>query len=485
VSEGDPGHAVGRRLRRSTSALVVLVLLAAAASYRFDLGTRWFGVDLPSPVTEPAQVLPPAGLTLPVAHRAAPVARTTPEGAVDGAAVRRAVASLVSSPKLGRHVVVEVAELSDGAVVYRHGTGQVIPASTMKLLTTTAAMQALGPDHRFVTSVVATPTSKRIVLVGGGDPLLVRSPSDAEGYPSRADLDTLAQSTARALKAIGRHRVQLGYDTTRFTGSPVNPRWEPSYIPDDVVSPISPLWVDEGRLRPGLAYRSRTPASTAAQLFAHSLQQRHVTVVGAPTPVKAPTGKAGGRAIAKVRGAPLAEVVQHILEVSDNEGAEVLARQVAIAEGRPASSKGAAKSVRSVLRRIGISTAGDRIYDGSGLSRDDRLAPATLLSVIRTAAGRRHPGLRPVVATLPVAGFSGSLASRFDTGSTFGLGTVRAKTGTLTGVHGLAGTVTSKDGAVMAFVAIADKVKPVNTLTARTRVDELAAALGACACARR
>jgi D-alanyl-D-alanine carboxypeptidase/D-alanyl-D-alanine-endopeptidase (penicillin-binding protein 4) len=51
-------------------------------------------------------------------------------------------------------------------------------------------------------------------------------------------------------------------------------------------------------------------------------------------------------------------------------------------------------------------------------------------------------------------------------------------------VHGLAGTVTSRDGAVMAFVAVADRVKRANTLDARQDIDELAAALAGCACAR-
>ena len=51
-------------------------------------------------------------------------------------------------------------------------------------------------------------------------------------------------------------------------------------------------------------------------------------------------------------------------------------------------------------------------------------------------------------------------------------------------MHGLAGTATSADGAVMGFVAIADRVKPVNTLDARVRIDRLAGALGGCRCAR-
>jgi D-alanyl-D-alanine carboxypeptidase/D-alanyl-D-alanine-endopeptidase (penicillin-binding protein 4) len=187
--------------------------------------------------------------------------------------------------------------------------------------------------------------------------------------------------------------------------------------------------------------------------------------------------------LARVQGAPLAQVVQHVVEVSDNEGAEVLSRQVAVAEHQPASFAGGARAVRAVLGRLGVSTRGDLVHDGSGLSRSDRLRPATLLEVLRTALSRRHPGLRSSVVNLPVAGFTGSLASRFDTGDPAGRGRVRAKTGTLTGVHGLAGTVTSVDGAVMSFVAIADRVKPVNTLDARQRIDELAAALAGCSCA--
>jgi D-alanyl-D-alanine carboxypeptidase/D-alanyl-D-alanine-endopeptidase (penicillin-binding protein 4) len=136
-----------------------------------------------------------------------------------------------------------------------------------------------------------------------------------------------------------------------------------------------------------------------------------------------------------------------------------------------------------VLGDLGIDLAGDRTYDGSGLSRHDLLTPQTLLSVIRVASSPEEPGLRSVVADLPVAGFTGSLAYRFQHGDKAGLGTVRAKTGTLTGVHGLTGTVTSVDGAVMSFVAVADRVRLPNTLAARSLLDQVAAALAGCTCA--
>jgi len=80
--------------------------------------------------------------------------------------------------------------------------------------------------------------------------------------------------------------------------------------------------------------------------------------------------------------------------------------------------------------------------------------------------------------------FSGSLSDRFDVRSAPGLGRVRAKTGTLTGVSGLAGVVRSADGEAMLFVALADRVKEANTLEARAKLDQIAAALAACRCAR-
>ena len=485
MPESDRAHVSARsvdgRLRRTSTGLVVAVLLAGLASFQFDLGPRWLGWDYPSPVTEPAEVLPPPGLTLPEASLAAAVAPEETETPVDGAAIRRALAKLVRAKKLGRHLAVDVAQPSDGAVVYRHGARVVTPASTLKMLTGLAALEALGPEHRFTTRVVARPSSHRVVLVGGGDPLLGRDASDTDGaYPVRADLDTLARATVKALRGAGRARVRLAYDTSLFTGPSVNPRWEASYVPDNVVSPISALWVDGGRDQRGQGYRSPDPAAAAAQVFARALRKHGVTVAGSPTPdVAAPDAEE----IASVDSAPLSQVVQHVLEVSDNEGAEVLARQVAVAESQPASFMGAARAMRDVLTGLGIDLTGDRIYDGSGLSRHNRLKPQTLLSVISTATSDEHPALRSVVVDLPVAGFTGSLAFHFQNGDEAGLGTVRAKTGTLSGVHGLAGVVTSEDGAVMSFVAIADRVKHPDTLAARALLDEVAAALAGCTCA--
>ncbi len=71
---------------------------------------------------------------------------------------------------------------------------------------------------------------------------------------------------------------------------------------------------------------------------------------------------------------------------------------------------------------------------------------------------------------------------RFDKGPADARGRVRAKTGTLTGVHGLAGVVDDVSDGRMAFVVVADQVKPRKELAAQTLVDRIAGALGACSC---
>jgi D-alanyl-D-alanine carboxypeptidase/D-alanyl-D-alanine-endopeptidase (penicillin-binding protein 4) len=365
----------------------------------------------------------------------------------------------------------------DGRPVHAQGPRLVTPASTLKLLTCLAALKVLGPEHRFTTSVVRRPG--RVVLVGGGDPLLTtRADSD---YPQEADLTTLAKQTALALDKKHRTTVRLGYDDSLFAGPSVDPSWEPDYVSTDVVSPITALWVDEGRERPQLTSRAADPSLAAAGDFAALLRRQGVTVVGAPQHTTVP---GSAPEVASVHSAALVEIVQHILEVSDNEGAEVLSRQVGLAEGRPGSFAGGSSAVQAVLHRLGVPLPGAVIHDGSGLSRSDRVPPRALLQVLALALSKDHPTLSGLVEGLPVAGFSGSLGYRFADRSAAGLGRVRAKTGTLTGVDALVGEAVGTDGSVMTFVAVADKVKPQDTLFVRDRLDQITSALAGCACGR-
>jgi D-alanyl-D-alanine carboxypeptidase/D-alanyl-D-alanine-endopeptidase (penicillin-binding protein 4) len=475
----DPAPRRGR-LRTILSwlpdAVVVLLVAAAAANLAFNLDERWFGLDHASAHDQPAQVPPPEGLDLAAGSVAPPVAGSSAGDGLSDAAVRRAVAAYVGDASLGGHVAVAVSELGSGRVVYRRGRGAVTPASTTKLLTATAALEKIGSTTRFRTTV--RQAGRRIVLVGGGDPFLASSRATAKGlYPARATLDDLADRTAAALAKQGVTRVRLAYDDSLFTGPRVSPDWPASYLPDDVVPPITALWADEGE-GSGRRYVA-DPSRAAADLFAAALDTRGVTVRG---PVTSTTSATTDPEIAAVESAPLGEIVERTLAVSDNNAAEVLGHQIGLAVGGDASFAGGTAAVMQVLRELGVDTTGSTLYDGSGLSRRDRLTPETLLGVLEVAASAEHPELREVITGLPVAGFTGSLQWRFDDAPAAARGRVRAKTGTLTGVHGLAGVATDLDGNRMAFVAIADKVAVPQTLAARHQLDLIAGALGACHC---
>ncbi|HZG97790.1 MAG TPA: D-alanyl-D-alanine carboxypeptidase/D-alanyl-D-alanine-endopeptidase [Nocardioidaceae bacterium] len=402
-------------------------------------------------------------------------------------AVGARVAPLLRDASVRGHVGVAVADVESGELRWDSigddlARETFVPASTLKLFTAVAALTVLEPDHRFDTSVVRTggPRSGELVLVGGGDPLLRRharsgfSPVDTHAEP--ASLTELAADTARELRADGVRKVRLAYDADLFTGPALNPTWPSSYVTDGVVTPISALWVSEGRLGPYL--RSTDPARDAAEAFATSLQRAGVDVVGAVEPGSGD----GGRLVAQVRSAPLDQLVMHTLALSDNEAAEVLLRHLALGTQRPGSFAGGVAAMREVLTELGVPMAGVDLHDGSGLSRLNTVTLPAVLGVLQQAAAGADQ-LRAVATGLPVAAFDGTAAVRFLNGDArAGRGVVQAKTGTLTGVHGLAGTLVTRQGAAMTFVALTDRVPVSRTYDARDQLDRIVATLAACGC---
>jgi D-alanyl-D-alanine carboxypeptidase/D-alanyl-D-alanine-endopeptidase (penicillin-binding protein 4) len=433
---------------------------------------------------------PPAVAARPLAG-AAPVlsAATGAVGTASGATavgVSRALAPVVGSPAFGPSLGVLVTNLATGQVLYAsNANAGFTPASTNKLATAVAALKVLGPAARLTTKVV-TAAGGSIILVGGGDPTLAAGHPPVADYPQPATLIGLASQTARALLRRGERSVQLGYDASLYTGPGLGPAWQPSYVTTGNVSTITALEVDQGRVTSagtpvdadyGGGLRSADPAQQAATVFAGYLAADGITVQGTVQQVAAP---AAATTLASVQSPPLAEIVRWMLEESNNVIAENLARHVAIAIGQPASFTGAAAAVTSVLRGLGV-TAELQLYDGSGLSPADRIAPAALVQLIRLAATSSR--LRSVLTGLPVEGFSGTLVaggSVFGLTSSTGLGVVRAKTGNLSNVVALAGSAYARNGQVLAFAVMADQVP--NETSAATQMVDLAGVLAGCGC---
>lgn len=402
------------------------------------------------------------------------------------AGLTQALSGPLSASSLGSHVGVAVRDVATGELLYGKGAEtSYAPASTTKILTVAAALQVYGPGHRFSTSVVQGTEPGSIVLVGGGDPLLATkaawsrrglAPPDRR-FPVPATIDDLAAAAAKQLKAGGLTEVKLTFDDTLFEEA-VSPEWEPTYVSSGVAAPVMALWVNEGRVNwPENQPRASDPALGAASAFVSALEAAGIQVSGSPARGPAP---ANADPIAAVSSPPLADIAEHVLVSSDNDGAEVLAHQVAVAKKQPATFAGAAAAVSEVLKPLGVDVSQLTLHDGSGLARGNRLTPEVLTQVLALAASADHPKLRPVLTGLPVAAFSGTLDDRFDSESASpGAGVVRAKTGTLSGISTLAGVVTTKDGDLLAFAVMADQ----RDGWAEPALDRIAAKLATCGCA--
>jgi D-alanyl-D-alanine carboxypeptidase/D-alanyl-D-alanine-endopeptidase (penicillin-binding protein 4) len=280
-------------------------------------------------------------------------------------------------------------------------------------------------------------------------------------------------------------------DTSMFTGPLTAKGWTSTIIsPEGQVSAIQPLMTNAGRKVPvhnefGGDPRFGDPAMAAGQAFAKQLGVKAAVTRGtAPQtdPSAAPGAPAPGTELGKVESPPLVHVVDWMLEQSDNTIADVLSRQVALAAGSPASFEGATSAMIAKLGELGLPTAEIKLADASGLSRNNKITPSLLTDLLALAAGGKQPALTSMFGGLPVAGWSGTLRTRFVTPSPnqAGQGLVRAKTGSLTGVHTISGQLVTKDGRLLVFALMADNAG--DAVAARAALDRIAARLVACGC---
>jgi D-alanyl-D-alanine carboxypeptidase/D-alanyl-D-alanine-endopeptidase (penicillin-binding protein 4) len=423
------------------------------------------------------------------------------------AGVAAKLSALIDSGELGSQVGALVVDYSTGNVLFSQNddTG-FTPASTTKVATAVAAIDTLGAGARFTTSVGLTDSSGTgtggagkpvIVLIGGGDPTLSAGRYPAGFYPRPAALVTLAAQTARALHAKGISSVRLTYDNSLFVGPMQAEGWPEggaSYIETGNAAPVTGLEVDQGRLaadglpedsddNENFTPRSLHPGLDAAMGFARLLRKDGIKLGGGGAPKQSPVGQQDGKVIASVRSVTLAEMVQWMLEESNNMIAETLARHVAIATGKPATFSGAAAAVGAVDAKLGV--RGIHLVDGSGLSPLDKITPHALVKLVELAAGQGGgPGLRSVISGLPVAGFSGTLGpgSSFGPFGRAGLGVVRAKTGNISGVATLTGIAYAADGDVLAFAFMGNEISKKDDLPAESALTDLATALAGCGC---
>ena len=392
------------------------------------------------------------------------------------AGVSAVLGPLFADSRLGGHVTASVIDVASGEELFgRDAAGAAVPASTAKLLTAAAVLQARGPAYRIPTRVVAGANPGEVVLIGGGDPTLAAGVNTT--YPGAARLDLLAGLVATALHGQTPTRVTI--DGSAYSGPTLSPGWYAEDANAGFIANIAALMTDGARKDPrrvkNPSPRHSQPDLAAGQSFAAAL--------GLPaSAVSFATAPAGAKLLGEVLSPPISRMVEMMLSESDNIIAEAMARQVALAKGKPGSFDGAAQATQEVLSELGLPTAGIGLVDGSGLSHLDKVSAQLLTGILAKSASPDFPQLRAILSGLPVAAYSGTLADRYTNPSAGGsaAGTVRAKTGTLNSVNALAGLAVDANGRLLAFSVVADATSKSGA--AEAALDRIAAAIASCGC---
>ena len=388
------------------------------------------------------------------------------------------------------------------------------PASTIRLLTTLAALDELGPAYEWETGVHVTGPVQDgrlegdLVLVGGGDPFLV----------VEQVWRLLVAARARGLREVA---GRLVIDNTRFSVAGEPPPGEFDDKPYRVYNaPSDALLVNfnaldvvvearEGKVRAwteppvaGLRVRSRLalsaggcarralrfevsgplttgspldaalPALTVAGRFPRNCARAAFPRSVLP-PVRFAEGvirslwtRMGGRidgglALAPLpegsvlwhrhRSPPLASVVRGINKFSNN----VMSRNLLLtlgAErfGAPGTPDKGRRAVRAWLKGRGIDLPHLVLANGAGLSRDTRITARGLVRIL--LAGDRSRFRPEFAASLPLASLDGTMRSRLKGRPE--ASRARIKTGMLDGVRAMAGYVRTPRGRTFAVAAL-------------------------------
>ena len=349
-----------------------------------------------------------------------------------------------------------VGDPQTGATLFSSGGSKPrLLASNMKMFTTATALFQLGPDFQFETALVAVGAftggvvEGDLVLVGGGDPSLTRQ--------------GIGRLVAEA-RAAGLDRVtgRLLYDQSIFDRRHAIPQ---AGIGGGRFSEL-------GRLS-GLSFESgrpRDPARSAALTAIELLRKRGVSVSKKTIRTNVSEKPGTSVEVADVTSSPLAQIARSTNVFSINFYAEMLVKSIGAQANGIGSTAGGMAEIQEFAAAAGGTLRGE---NGSGLSRIDRASPRSVVALLDHMLDS-EPNVREAwLASLAVAGRSGTLASRMR--GTAAQDNCFGKTGTITGVSALSGYCDVGDGRLIAFSILQSKVSVTRAHVAQDRIAALIA----------
>ncbi|WP_018870266.1 MULTISPECIES: D-alanyl-D-alanine carboxypeptidase/D-alanyl-D-alanine-endopeptidase [unclassified Thioalkalivibrio] len=399
---------------------------------------------------------------------------------------------------------------SVGLWVERAGDDQVLaqlnadrlfnPASTLKLATSLAALDQLGPDYTWKTELWAVGELRDGVLDGD---LVVRGTGDP-GMVNEEHWRMLGQLRQAGVERIAgdvildaSHFDAGPQDPAAFNGQPLRAynqgvyalhvnsnaqriRVRPGRNGETVRVSLDPPLPDveiDNRLRPGRgrcgdfqrgieidADRANGRLTLTGEYPVHCGEYELLRSVTEPERNHAGLFRLhwsqwGGELDGEIRPGRMTPLQQEplvthrsrpladLIRVSNKWSSNVMTRHLMLTlgaerHGAPATMDHSRQALMEALRELGVNPGGMRVDNGSGLSRDARMSPYQLGQILR--AGWEHP-LRPEFqSSLALAGIDGTLRNRFNNGAE--RGHMHLKTGHLREVSAVAGYVRTKSG---------------------------------------
>lgn len=410
---------------------------------------------------------------------------------------------------------VQVVDVATGEEVFAKGAEQrLVPASTMKLITAATALSTLGPSYAFTTDVYTVGELDNGVLEGD---LYIRGTGDPTMTVER--LWRLLRDVR--IDGVERIQGDVILDDSWFVGPTQIPGWDkkedledgPSYFPQ-----VGALQLEFGALvlvvRPGgePGKAARVSLETAAGNYVAidngvstgstrartrlnierdvsrssvrftvdgTIRAGHDTIRyrrAVPHPSQFFRGvtedllQTGGPnltgqvrlgtlpaedavRVRRIYSPPLASILMDANKYSSNFMAETVLRAVGAEERGEGSYDAGLSVVREYLTRIGVPRSDFIVQNGSGLSRETRMTPSVLTAVLLDMASNPQVGAE-FAGSMSIAGVDGTLSRRL----TEVPGQMRGKTGTLNGVHALAGFVDTDEGRRLAYAFLVNDV---------------------------
>ncbi|WP_261798184.1 D-alanyl-D-alanine carboxypeptidase/D-alanyl-D-alanine endopeptidase [Brevibacillus massiliensis] len=401
----------------------------------------------------------------------------------------------------GINAGIAVYNLTKDEYLYTHNHKRAfVPASNLKLFTAAAALEKLGPDFQYKTEVYTDGKVNKsgildgnLIVKGYGDPslsvedltamvqkikeqgithingnlLLDESYFDDVrlGYGWMWDDELYSYSAQLSALAVNENAVTVevapGSAVGRAPAVTVVPANSYVQIQNEAITVdgnASDIVFDRPRGQNTIIISGtigkqavsvkedlglEDPALFVGDVFKHLLEENSITL-GKNSRIGKMALQTGSPLLTHY-SKPLRELIVHLNKESDNFYAEMLLKTMGALWADAGSSQAGARVVSEFLLETGAS--GFKQVDGSGLSRFDLITPDDMIKLLRYVEQQEYREI--FIASLPIAGVAGTLQSRMK--GTPAENNLMAKTGSMSGVSSLSGTVTAGNGDQLLF----------------------------------